>query len=134
MLKTSLLIGAAAVLMLHGLIHLMGTTVYMQWGTIEGFPYKTTLLGRRWALGASGMRLIGLLWLLAAAGTVIAGVGLLRHATWVPPVLLTTTLLSLLICTLDWNLAWRGAVIDVVILVLLAVAPRLGAFIPLLRG
>jgi hypothetical protein len=47
MLNTSLVIGAAAVLALHGLIHLMGTTVYMQWSTIESFPYKTTLLAGR---------------------------------------------------------------------------------------
>jgi hypothetical protein len=130
MLKNSLIIGAAAVLALHGLIHLMGTTVYMQWSTIEGFPYKTTLLGGRWDLGASGVRLFGLMWLLAAVGIVVAGVGLFTHAAWLPPVLLVATLLSLAICTLDWELAWRGAVIDLVILVLLALAPRLAAFFP----
>jgi hypothetical protein len=52
---------------------------------------------------------------IAAAGTVIAGAGLLTRATWVSPVLLRTTLLSLVICTLDWELAWRGVVTDVVI-------------------
>jgi hypothetical protein len=49
-----LIIGAVAVLVLHSLIHLMGTAVYMRLTTIEGFSYKTTLLGGRWDLGTSG--------------------------------------------------------------------------------
>ncbi len=59
------IIGAAAVLVLHSLIHLMGTAVYMRLPTLEGFAYKTTLLGGRWDLGTSGTWGFGLLWLLA---------------------------------------------------------------------
>jgi hypothetical protein len=35
---------AALVLIAHGLIHFMGTIVYMRLGEIPGFNYKTTLL------------------------------------------------------------------------------------------
>ena len=119
------IIGAAAVLVLHSLIHLMGTAVYMQLTTIQGFAYKTTLLGGRWDLGTSGMWGFGLLWLLAGAGTAVAAVGLLTGAAWVRPVLLAATALSLAICTLDWELAKAGAVVDVAILVALLLAPRL---------
>ena len=34
---------AALVLIAHGLIHLMGTIVYMKLGEIQGFKYKTIL-------------------------------------------------------------------------------------------
>lgn len=45
---------AMIVLILHGLIHLMGTVTYMKLGTVQGLTYKTTLLGGRWDLGEKG--------------------------------------------------------------------------------
>ena len=36
---------AAFVLIAHGLIHVLGTTVYLRLGEVTGFAYKTTLLG-----------------------------------------------------------------------------------------
>lgn len=38
------------ILILHGLIHLMGTVTYMKLGVVEGLTYKTTLLDGRWEL------------------------------------------------------------------------------------
>ena len=57
-----LLIIVSIGLVLHGLIHLMGTTVYMKLGMIEGFGYKTTLLAGRFDLGAGGIAVFGALW------------------------------------------------------------------------
>ena len=34
-----------ALLVVHGLIHLMGTVNYMKLGTVQGLTYKITLLG-----------------------------------------------------------------------------------------
>ncbi len=66
-----------------------------------------------------------MLWLLAGAGTAVAAVGLLTGAAWLRPVLLAATVLSLAICTLDWELAKMGAIVDVAILVAMLLAPRL---------
>jgi hypothetical protein len=56
----------------------------------------------------------------------VAAVGLLlTGAVWVRPLLLAATALSLAICTLDWELAKAGVVVDVAILVALLLAPRL---------
>ena len=44
-----MLIVATIVLVLHGLIHLMGTAAYMKLAVIQQLPYKTTVLGGRWA-------------------------------------------------------------------------------------
>ena len=65
---------ASAVLCLHGLVHLLGTAVYFRLAEVPEFPYKTTLLGGRWDLGAAGIRVFGLLWAGTAIGFGIAAV------------------------------------------------------------
>ena len=52
------------VLVVHGLIHLMGTAVYMRFGEVKGLTYKTTLLSGHWELGEGGIRVFGALWVL----------------------------------------------------------------------
>ncbi len=58
--KTIIII-ASIILVLHGLIHLMGTAVYMKLTRIQGLNYKTTLLGGRWDLGEGGIKVFGAL-------------------------------------------------------------------------
>jgi len=123
MLKIMLII-AAIVLVLHGLIHLMGTAVYMKLAPVQGFVYKTTLLGGRWDLGAGGMALFGALWLVPAIGFVVAAVALWLGATWWQPLLFSVTLFSLALTALDWNIAFAGVVVNLVILALLWLEPR----------
>jgi len=119
----------AALLFIHGLIHLMGTVVYMQWGTIEGLTYKTTLLFDTWPVGEAGMRVFGGLWLLLAVGFVACAVALIAGWSWWHPLLIGTTLLSLGLTLLDWENAYAGVVVNVIILVALVVGPRLTALV-----
>lgn len=123
MSKTILII-ATAILVLHGLIHLMGTSVYMKLASVEGFVYKTTVLGGRWDLGTGGISLFGALWLVPALGFVVAAVGLWLGAPWWQALLLPVTLFSLVLTALDWNIASAGAVVNLVILALLWLGPR----------
>jgi len=114
-------ISLAVIVILHGLIHLMGFVVYWPLGSIPDLPYKTSLVNGRLELGAAGMRVFSLLWLLAALGWVVAGALLIsRQPAWAP-VMLGATLLSLVICVLDWGVAFRGALIDLGFLVILFV-------------
>lgn len=115
MSKTIIII-ASIVLVLHGLIHLMGTAVYMKLTTIEGFAYKTSLLDGRWDLGEGGIRVFGALWALAAIGFVVAAVALVAGWGWWQPVLVGVTLFSLVLTVLDWSNAFAGAIINIVIL------------------
>ena len=55
----------AVVTGLHGLIHLMCFVAYWPLGEIKDLPYKTTLLGWKLDLGAGGMRLFSVVWLVA---------------------------------------------------------------------
>jgi Family of unknown function (DUF6544) len=109
------------VLTLHGLIHLMGLIAYWPLGKISELPYKTTLLGGRWEIGSYGMRLYSLLWLLSILGFITAALGLAFGRSWWAPVLLPTVLVSLVVCLLDWEAAFRGAWIDLALLLILIV-------------
>jgi len=72
-------LGAVFVLLAHGLIHIIGTVVYLRLAEVQGFAYKTTLLGGRWNLGASGMGVFGALWAVAAVGFMVAALALLTN-------------------------------------------------------
>jgi hypothetical protein len=109
----------AILVILHGLIHLMGTIVYMQWGEIESLPYKTTLLNGRWDLGETGIKAFGLLWLIPLVGFVLAGIALLTGWGWWQPLLTGVSLFSLLVTALDWHVAYAGTAVNVIILVVL---------------
>src|SRR5688572_18831245 len=98
------------VLVLHGLIHLIGTAVYLRLADIQGFAYKTTLLGGRLDLDDGGIRAVGMLWLLPAIGFVLAALALLQGWDWWQNALLAVTLLSLGLTSLDWSVAFAGAI------------------------
>jgi hypothetical protein len=123
-----IIIIAAIILALHGLVHLMGTAVYMKLAEIEGLTYKTTLLGGRWDLGEGGIGVFGVLWAVAAVGFVIAAVAWLVGWGWWQPVLVGVTLFSLVLTVLDWSNAFMGAIINVVILAVLWLGPRLAGW------
>jgi hypothetical protein len=98
------LYGAAFITFVHGLIHLMGLAAYWKLAEIDNLPYKTTLLDGRWDVGESGIRVFGVLWQVAMAASAV---------------------LSLALTILDWKVAYAGVVVNIVILALLIVAPRL---------
>ena len=109
-----------AVLAAHGLIHLLGPTVYLRVGDLQGLPYKTTLLNGHLDVGAVGIAIFGGLWVLPAAGFVVSALALaLGWDLWLP-LAFAATCVSLALTALDWNVAYAGAVVNVVILVLLA--------------
>ena len=113
-------ISMIVVVSLHGLIHLMGFVAYWPLGKIAELPYKTTLLGDLWEIGAAGTRLFSLMWLLVTLGFLAAALALAIGRSWWAPLLLGAVLFSLLLCILDWAAAFRGAWIDVALLLALA--------------
>jgi hypothetical protein len=128
-MQESLVVFAGILLVMHGLIHLMGTTVYMELGTVEALPYKTTLLGGRWELGAGGIRTFGALWLLPAVGFGLAGTALIAGWPWPTPLLAMVTLFSLVLTVLDWDRAYAGAFFNVVVLGALSAGPSIVAWL-----
>jgi hypothetical protein len=116
---------ASIVLVLHSLIHLMGTASYMKLIVIQQLPYKTTVLGGRWDLGPRGTTVYGALWAVAAIGFIVAALALLGGWIWWQPVLLGVTLLSLVLTALDWGVAYAGVIVNIAILAILILGPRI---------
>ena len=115
----------ALLLVLHGLVHFIGTLVYMQLAPIGVLPYETALLGGRWELHDYGMQFFGALWVVPAVGFVLAGVALLAgRRLWIPLVVGTTPV-SLVMTVLDLGAAYRGAVLNVLILATVWLIPIL---------
>ncbi len=127
-------IAMVVLLGIHGLIHLMGFVAYWPLKEVPELTYKTTFLGGRLELGVNGTRLYSVLWLLAAIGFVAASVALLAGWDWGQPTLLAVTVLSLAVTVLDWAPAFRGAVINGVILAALLLGPQLARFLPQSNG
>ena len=115
----------AIVLGLHGFIHLIGTAVYMKLTEIQGFSYKTTLLDGRWDIGENGIRIFGALWVLPAVAFIVAAIALLAGWEWWRLVLVAGTFLSLVLTVLDWRIAYAGIVINIVILAVVWLGPRI---------
>jgi hypothetical protein len=109
----------AAAAGIHGLIHLLGFVAYWPLAKIAELPYKTSLHGGRLELGVGGMRLYSVLWLLSALGFVIAAIGLVARWPFWAPLMLGAALLSIVLCILDWGAAFRGAWINVALLLIL---------------
>jgi hypothetical protein len=119
---------AAVVLIVHGLIHLLGTALYARHAEIKGLSYKTTLFGGRWDFGERGIRVFGGLWVLPAVGFVASGLALLAGWGWWKPVLVGVTLISLVLTGIDWSNALTGAIVDIAILILLWLGPRMAGW------
>lgn len=118
-------LAATAVLFLHGLVHLLGTAVYLRFAEIPEFPYKTTLLGGTWDLGPTGIGVFGALWAGAAVGFWLGALAFFMDWPNWRLLLIGVTVFSLVLTTLDWTVAYAGFIVNVGILVALFLAPRL---------
>ena len=118
-------VAAVAVLILHGIIHLMGIVTYLRLGVVEGMTYKTTLLNGRWDVGQTGIAVFGILWAVSAAGFIVSAIGLSAGWTWAQPMLISVTILSLVLTALDWNTAFAGVILNVIILIAVWLGPRI---------
>ena len=106
----------AVLLVGHGLVHLLGFVVPWRLATLEEMPYKTTVLAGNLDVGATGIRVVGLFWLLAAIGFVVAGGGAFTQQPWWGTVTLGVTLFSLALCILGWPEARFGLLVNLAIL------------------
>lgn len=113
------------ILVIHGLIHLMGPAVYMKLAEIQDFSYKTTLLGGLWDLGEKGISIFGAMWVVPAVGFFVITVALLARWKWWQPALVVVTLFSLVLTVLDWSIAYAGAALNIFILAIVWLKPRI---------
>ena len=111
----------AALLVVHGLIHLIGFVVPWRIMELDGFPYSTTAFWDRLELGSTGVQVLGVAWLAIAVAFVIAGLGTWRSLSWAMPLTAIAALLSLPVCLLGSPAAVLGVVVNVLILIVVGV-------------
>ena len=112
--------------LVHGTAHLPGFVVPWRLASLNEMPYRTTILGGTFDVGSLGIRLVGILWLLAGLGFVIAGLGAYGSSPAWPTIALVGTLFSLALTVLGWPDAPIGLALNAVILAYLILGARAG--------
>ncbi len=106
-------------LILHGLVHLLWFVVPWQITEVDGLPYQTTIFAGRLDVHESGIKFMGLLWIIPTLGFVLAGIGLLFSASWWWSLTLGAALFSLLLNLIQLPESKWGATINLLIIAVL---------------
>jgi hypothetical protein len=109
-------------LLIHGFCHFVGFLVPWKIITTKEEPYKTTLLAGAFDVGDVGIRVVGVLWLLAGLAIIVAGVG--AFVSWAPwrSAALGLTLGSMVLCVFGLPGAKIGILANLLLLAFLAAA------------
>ena len=83
----------AVLIVLHGLAHMVGFAA--PFGYLKNPPPMDSLFVNRLAITNSGMRVLGIFWLMTAFIFLAGAVGVIRRESWWAPVTLVACLLSL---------------------------------------
>ena len=105
-----------ALMALHGVAHLVGFAGAWQLAPAKELPYKTTVLAGRVQLGDAGIRVMGVLWLVAALAFVATAGGAALNATWWGRAALVVALASLALTIVEWPEARIGLFVNLAIL------------------
>jgi hypothetical protein len=116
----------AILFIVHGVAHLPGFVVPWRLASLGEMPYRTTILNGTFDVGSFGIRLAGILWLLAGLGFAIAGLAAYGSSPAWPTIALVVTLFSLALTVLGWPEARIGLALNVVILAYLILGARAG--------
>jgi hypothetical protein len=114
------------IIFMHGLVHLFYFLSYWQICNFDEFPYKTTVLFGRIDLGSVGIRIFGVLFLVATIGFVIAAIGMALDTTWWRTLMAVMALLSMALTLLDFKMAYGGPIVNILILLLVEFYPSPG--------
>jgi hypothetical protein len=115
----------AGFLAAHGVVHVIGFAINWRLASSNELSYTTDVFGGHVDVGTAGIRLIGALWLLAAAAYIYAAILVWRHSPLAIQVLLGATALSALLCLTKLSGEWFGLVIDIVLFAGIAALPSI---------
>jgi hypothetical protein len=107
-------------LLVHGLCHVVGFLVPWKIVTTTEEPYRTTLMAGTIDVGDIGIRMVGLLWLLACVAFMVSGIGAMASRAWWRTPLLPLTLASSVLCVLGLPGAKIGILANGLVLAYLA--------------
>jgi len=123
--KTDMRFVLAFVLVGHGIAHLVGFISSWRLATLAELPYKTTLFSGRLDVGDAGIRVIGVLWLLAALAFLVGPIAVITEASWTGRFLYAAVVASTLLCVAGWPDARLGLAVNLGLALVLAIGGRL---------
>ena len=124
-LETGMRFVLAFVPVAHGIAHLVGFVSSWKLATLAELPYKTTIFSGRLDVGDAGIRVIGVLWLLAALAFLVAAVALATATGWAGRFILVAVSASALLCVAGWPDARIGLAVNLSLALVLAIGARL---------
>jgi hypothetical protein len=107
-------------LLVHGLCHFVGFVVPWKIMTMKEEPYRTTLMAGAMEVGDIGIRLVGILWLLACVSFMACGIWALASWPWWRAAILPLALASSVLCVLGLPGAKIGILANGLVLAYLA--------------
>lgn len=113
-----------ALLVLHGIAHLVGFAGPWLLVASAETPYRTTVLQGRVDLGEWGIRIYGLGWLTLAIGCAVVAFGVTARSTWWLVALESLILLSVIFCVLGWPESRLGVPANIVMILVAFAAIR----------
>jgi hypothetical protein len=113
---------------LHGFAHVVGFAG--AWKLAKDVPYKTTLLSGRLDVGDTGIRVMGIIWLLTALMFALTAVALAVQLSWWRVAAISVVSFSLVLCAVNLPEAKIGLVINILLLVFLIASIPLDLFNP----
>jgi hypothetical protein len=124
-LETSMRFVLAFVIAAHGIAHLVGFISSWRLATLAELPYKTTIFSGRLDVGDAGIRVIGVLWLLAALAFLVGPIAVTTEASWAGRFLFAAVIASTLLCVAGWPDARIGLAVNLGLALVLAIGARL---------
>ena len=115
----------SALFIIHGVEHLVGFVVPWRVATLEDTPYQTTILNGKIDVGESGIRAIGLVWLVTALAFMVCAIAVAMQLQWWMWVAMAATLISFDLTIVGWPESRVGVAVNVLIVVML-IASALG--------
>ena len=109
----------AGLLIFHGLVHILGFLIFFEFIEVDTLQYSTTVLGGRVNIGAAGIRILGVIWLLIMIAMMAAGVGLLLGTSWWYSLALWSTVASTVVTILGLPDTKFGLAINILVFILL---------------
>ena len=106
----------AIFLFAHGFAHLIGFVVPWKIAKLEEMPYKTTLMNGSLDIGDTGIRIVGIFWLIIALAFSLSSYLLITHNPIWLIFTLVITLVSFLFCILGWPDSKIGVFVNLFIL------------------
>jgi len=110
----------AILLVAHGVAHLVGFVSSWNLAVLPELPYKTVVLSGRVDVGDAGIRVMGVLWLLAALAFLVAAFAVATEAGWAVRFTRAAIVASLIVCVVGWPDARIGVAVNVGLARLLA--------------